>query len=69
MNSGTCPKCTSNEVYQGNSESLVSVRTSTLHIQPATTYICTECGYYEFYALPGFDLDLIKERFEKVKKK
>jgi predicted nucleic-acid-binding Zn-ribbon protein len=68
MKSGTCPKCNSDEIYKGNSESLVSIRTSALHVQPATTYICIDCGYFEFYALPGFDLDRVKERFERVKK-
>ena len=68
MKSGVCPKCSSEEVYRGDSRSVVGVPTSTLHVQPATTYICVECGYYEFYATPGFDLDRVKERFEKVKK-
>lgn len=68
MKNGICPKCESEEVYKGHSGSTVSVPTGSLHVQPATTYICVSCGYYEFYALPGVDLDRVKERFEKVKK-
>ena len=68
MKSGICPKCGSEEVFKGNSTSNVQVQTSPVHARPATTYICTDCGYYEFYGLPGVDLDRMKERFEKVKK-
>ncbi|HMM81348.1 MAG TPA: zinc ribbon domain-containing protein [Pyrinomonadaceae bacterium] len=68
MKSGICPKCGSDEVYMGRTGSWVGVRTNVLHNQWPETYVCIECGYYEFYAIPGYDLDQVKKRLEKVKK-
>ncbi len=30
-------------------------------------YICADCGYMEFYAQTGFDLQKVKKRFRKAK--
>ncbi|MBK6749486.1 MAG: hypothetical protein KA956_00210 [Pyrinomonadaceae bacterium] len=68
MKSGICPKCESDEVYKGDSRSPIGIQTSALHVQSAVTYICVACGYYEFSAFPGPDLDRVKNRFDKVAK-
>lgn len=67
MKDGICPKCSSAEVYRGVSGSSVSLQITATYVQPATKYICTECGYYEFYAMPGHDLEKIRTKYEKVK--
>lgn len=36
-------------------------------VHPAHLYVCADCGYLEFYAQTGFDLQKAKEKFRKVK--
>ena len=68
MTRGVCPKCNSEEIYKGQPLYNAGLQTGFLVPLPPQTYVCTDCGYYEFYAFTGPDLDRVKERFEKVKK-
>jgi len=67
MKDGICPKCNSEEVYvdsygnHGIVLPIVAFAAHTIHL-----YVCADCGYLEFYALTGFDLQKVKEKFIKV---
>ena len=66
MKSGICPKCKSEEVYVDSSARHgVIVPISTYH--QTDLYVCADCGYLEYYALTGFDLQKVREKFRKVK--
>ena len=67
MKSGKCPKCGSEEVYKGQSMNTL-LYNAFLVPNPPQNYVCTDCGYYEFYAFTGHDLSKVKDKFEKVKK-
>ena len=68
MKTGSCPKCSSGEVYIDSSgRHGIDVRVSNLYVQPTHLYVCADCGYLEFYAQTGFDLQKVKEKFRKVK--
>jgi predicted nucleic-acid-binding Zn-ribbon protein len=66
MKDGICPKCGSEEVYVDSTRHGIIVP---IAFTPHQThlYICADCGYMEFYAQTGFDLQKVKERFRKAK--
>lgn len=69
MKDGICPKCKSEEVYIDKAIRhgiIVSIQMLAAH--PTHLYVCADCGYLEFYAQTGFDLQKVKEKFIKVKK-
>ena len=68
--SGTCPKCTSHEVYsnanlgRGNRNLIKGTNLLT------DTYICLSCGYYEDYIQPDIlndpkQMDYIRSKWDK----
>ena len=69
MKSGVCPKCNSEEVYlDGSGRHGITVPISLMNVHQTVLYVCAICGYLEFYAQTGFDLQKVKEKFQKVKK-
>ena len=67
MKNGICPKCEAKEVY------LVKKSVVELFVQlgwakgaQVGQYLCTNCGYTEFYTLDKSLLPKIAEKFEKV---
>ncbi|HQU81508.1 MAG TPA: hypothetical protein PKY59_00190 [Pyrinomonadaceae bacterium] len=68
MKDGICPKCKSEEVYidTANRHGII-VPVHSLATRPTHLYVCVDCGYLEFYARTGFDLQKVKEKFKKVK--
>ena len=69
MKSGICPKCNSEEVYvDSTNRHGIVIPIQSFAIHPTHLYICADCGYLEFYAQTGFDLQKVKEKFRKVEK-
>ena len=69
MKDGICPKCESEEIYKDKSERHgIVIWIQALAVHPTNLYVCADCGYLEFYAQTGFDLQQVKEKFTKVKK-
>lgn len=68
MKDGICKKCGSAEVYVDSSKHGIIVPVSNFTVHPTHLYVCADCGYLEFYAQTGFDLQKVKEKFRKVKK-
>ena len=73
LKSGTCPKCTSDEVYSGASIPLKkgpfgsnSVPISLTSIAAVDNYVCTRCGYIERYISDVEKLTEIAEKWSKV---
>ena len=67
MKDGTCPKCGSEEVYVDSTRHGIIVPVTAFTQAQTHLYLCADCGYMEFYAQTGFDLQKIKERFRKAK--
>lgn len=67
MKSGQCPKCGSSDVYQrskGPFEEGVSI--SLWAAATLDTYLCTNCGYVEHYALDDGNFAKIVKKWDKV---
>lgn len=69
MKDGICPKCNSEEVYfDGTGRHGIDLKISYSYVHGTHLYICADCGYIEFYAQTGFDLQKVKEKYQRVKK-
>ena len=68
MKSGVCPKCASEEVYvdSGMRHGII-VPVQSMVVHATHEHVRGDCGYLEFYAQTGFDLQKVKEKFRKVK--
>lgn len=66
MNSGTCPKCQSKEIY-------TNLKKTPKHIIPLSTfgkakithYVCSSCGFTEMYFAREY-LEKVKDSWDKV---
>ena len=67
MKNGTCPKCNVQEIYVNTTE------THGIHVPLGRDfvfteeYVCSTCGYLEFYVQHKADLQRVSERYRKVK--
>jgi predicted nucleic-acid-binding Zn-ribbon protein len=76
MKNGICPKCQSREVYwhKGSEEhEQITVKEAAIPVFGAfaqTTwpdkYLCTSCGYIEYYLTDAKAMQVVKENWEKV---
>lgn len=68
MKEGICIKCGSENVYvDSTNRHGINIPVRNMMIHPTHLHICVDCGYMEFYAQTGFDLQTVKEKFRKVK--
>ena len=74
MRNGTCPSCSSTDVYRQAGHRLqyekVTLKLGILGIFSKTTapdrYACTACGHVEFYLSSAEDLQTIRDSWERV---
>ena len=71
MKNGVCPKCNSTEVYQADGyphqrEMITISGTVLVKGVPPDRYLCTTCGYVEFYLSSEEDRQAIREAWQKV---
>ena len=71
MRKGTCPRCSSTDVYRQAGHRLQFEKvTLTLGIFGKATapdrYACTACGHVEFYLSSAEDLQTIRDSWERV---
>lgn len=66
MKDGICPKCKSGEVYTSADDTHgIRVPLSWRDV-PTNLYVCTVCGYLEFYVQYESDLEKIRLKLKKV---
>lgn len=77
MKNGICPKCNDTQVYYRKGEHSIGNSIEQIQISPKffskgvvpDKYICTSCGYIEYYLALEKDLTEIKDNWEKVSPK
>jgi hypothetical protein len=73
MKNGICPKCNGNEVYwfAGSGFANEALNLTKGFIAKGTwpdKYVCVGCGYLEYYLPSPDDLQVVREKWERVKK-
>lgn len=74
MKTGTCPKCSSANVFMeqcgielGRSSLGVRIRTTMMTAPSAiTSYVCTDCGYFENYIADADKLADVAQKWQRV---
>jgi hypothetical protein len=73
MKTGTCPKCSSGEVFSGADIALKkgpfgsnSIPIGFTSIAALDNYVCTECGYVESYVSDPDKLAEILRKWDKI---
>jgi predicted nucleic-acid-binding Zn-ribbon protein len=67
MRDGTCPKCRSREIYQSPADlGMGRMPIANMRAVTMATYVCTDCGYMEYYVDDPNDLRKIVEKWHKV---
>lgn len=72
MKSGICPKCSSREIYQSSASPRSSDRVTLKDgligqdASSVTRYVCTECGYLEYYLAAHQDLAAVRTHWERT---
>lgn len=72
MKKGKCIKCGSNNIYRtekgigGNDLAVLKKSSWMSSTSSTTTYLCTDCGYFENYISDSGDLEKVKGVWEKV---
>ena len=74
MNSGTCPKCQSSNVFRKENGIKIGTHHRGVHVytrtatspSPIVSYVCTDCGYFENYIDDQAKLADIASRWERV---
>ena len=71
MKKGVCPKCNSTEVYSSKGypqqrEMITISGTVFVNGVPPDRYVCTSCGFVEFYLVKEEHFNAIRENWEKV---
>ncbi|MFO7687508.1 MAG: hypothetical protein R6V60_15600 [Desulfobacterales bacterium] len=74
MKSGTCPKCSSDQVYSGIEIPLKkgpfasnSIPISLASVAARDNYVCIQCGYVESYISAAARLNEIAQKWVRVK--
>lgn len=71
MKKGVCPKCQSKEVYMSEGyphqrEMITVSGTVFVNGVPPDRYVCTSCGFVEFYLAQEEHFDAIRKAWTKV---
>jgi hypothetical protein len=71
MKNGICPKCSGREIYRISGRLYAPIAGPlTNGIYPKESapdkYICVECGYLEYYLDDLKDLQLVRQKWERV---
>jgi predicted nucleic-acid-binding Zn-ribbon protein len=69
MKDGICPKCGSSQVYRRASGGHVTIWLNWIRNTNPMNYVCSSCGYVEWYIENRKHLDYIHDKWDKATKR